>query len=109
MEMMRHPISMFYLLFFLRLVFVYSRRININIIQALEVKLPATNILSLPLEKLHDRVWIINSSRAFTTGTSLNSIGNKLCFINDLPDEDFKSFWDFLTQQLGSNFSVPDA
>jgi hypothetical protein len=89
------------------LVFVYSKKININIIKAIEEKLPTINILSLPLEKLHDRVWIINSSRAFTTGTSLNSIGNKLSFINDLSDEDFNSFWDFLTQQFGSNFSIP--
>jgi len=61
---------------------------------------PDKNIKAQKCDDIHDRVWIINGNSAFTTGTSLNSIGYKLSFIQDLPVKDFNSFWDFLVDRV---------
>ena len=41
---------------------------------------------------LHDRVWIVNDNHAFIVGTSFGSIGKKVAFIIDLPNDDYISF-----------------
>jgi hypothetical protein len=51
-------------------------------------------------DQLHDRVWIIDFKRGFTTGTSLNSIGTKVSFINEMSDNDFNDFWILLNQAV---------
>ncbi|MGB7478894.1 MAG: hypothetical protein WA924_01070 [Burkholderiaceae bacterium] len=43
-------------------------------------------------EELHDRVWIIDSTRAFVVGASFNGLGNKCAFILELPEEDRRGF-----------------
>ncbi len=43
-------------------------------------------------DELHDRVWIVDSTRAFVVGASFNGLGNKCAFILELPDEDRRSF-----------------
>ena len=42
--------------------------------------------------ELHDRVWIVDSTRAFVVGASFNGLGNKCAFILELPDEDTRNF-----------------
>lgn len=44
-------------------------------------------------DAIHDRVWIVDSARAYVVGTSFNGLGNKCAFILDLPDEDMKGFF----------------
>ncbi|MGM8063212.1 hypothetical protein [Vogesella indigofera] len=44
-------------------------------------------------DAIHDRVWIVDSSRAYVVGTSFNGLGNKCAFILDLPDEDMRGFF----------------
>jgi hypothetical protein len=48
---------------------------------------------------IHDRVWIMDDTRAIVTGTSLNGIGCKLAFILELPDEDLQVLKKFLQDQ----------
>jgi len=43
-------------------------------------------------EELHDRVWIVDSTRAFVIGASFNGLGNKCAFILELPEEDRRNF-----------------
>ena len=43
-------------------------------------------------DELHDRVWIVDSTRAFVIGASFNGLGNKCAFILELPEEDRRSF-----------------
>ncbi len=43
-------------------------------------------------EEIHDRVWIIDSKRAFVIGTSFNGLGEKFAFTLELPDEDRDKF-----------------
>lgn len=43
-------------------------------------------------DELHDRVWIVDSTRAFVVGASFNGLGNKCAFILELPEEDRRSF-----------------
>lgn len=43
-------------------------------------------------EALHDRVWIVDSTRAFVVGASFNGLGNKCAFILELPEEDRRNF-----------------
>ncbi|RFP62251.1 MAG: hypothetical protein BJG00_003790 [Limnothrix sp. CACIAM 69d] len=43
-------------------------------------------------DELHDRVWIVDSSRAFVVGASFNGLGNKCAFILELPEEDRRNF-----------------
>lgn len=43
-------------------------------------------------DELHDRVWIVDSTRAFVVGASFNGLGNKCAFILELPDEDRRNF-----------------
>lgn len=39
-------------------------------------------------DDFHDRFWICNRKRGFSTGTSLNGIGKKYCVIQELESED---------------------
>ena len=43
-------------------------------------------------DELHDRVWIVDSTRAFVVGASFNGLGNKCAFILELPEEDRRNF-----------------
>ncbi|MDD2750511.1 hypothetical protein [Acidithiobacillus sp.] len=43
-------------------------------------------------EELHDRVWIVDSTRAYVVGASFNGLGNKCAFILELPEEDRRNF-----------------
>jgi hypothetical protein len=43
-------------------------------------------------EELHDRVWIVDSTRAFVVGASFNGLGNKCAFILELPEQDRRNF-----------------
>ncbi len=43
-------------------------------------------------DEIHDRVWIVDSTRAFVVGTSFNGLGNKFAFILELPEEDRRNF-----------------
>lgn len=43
-------------------------------------------------EELHDRVWIVDSTRAFVVGASFNGLGNKCTFILELPEQDRRNF-----------------
>ena len=43
-------------------------------------------------EELHDRVWIVDSTRAFVVGASFNGLGNKCAFILELPEPDRRNF-----------------
>lgn len=43
-------------------------------------------------EELHDRVWIVDSTRAFVVGASFNGLGNKCAFILELPERDRQNF-----------------
>lgn len=43
-------------------------------------------------DELHDRVWIVDSTRAFVVGASFNGLGNKCAFILELPDADRRNF-----------------
>ena len=43
-------------------------------------------------EELHDRVWIIDSSRAFVVGASFHGLGEKCAFILELPEQDRRDF-----------------
>lgn len=48
-------------------------------------------------DELHDRVWIVDSTRAFVVGASFNGLGNKCAFILELPSEDRRSFMNELS------------
>ncbi len=43
-------------------------------------------------EELHDRVWIVDSTRAFVVGASFNGLGSKCAFILELPEQDRRNF-----------------
>ncbi len=43
-------------------------------------------------DELHDRVWIVDSTRAFVVGASFNGLGNKCAFILELPEQDRRNF-----------------
>jgi hypothetical protein len=43
-------------------------------------------------DELHDRVWIVDSTRAFAVGASFNGLGNKCAFILELPEDDRREF-----------------
>lgn len=47
---------------------------------------------------IHDRVWIINDSRAIVVGTSFGGLGKKYSFLLDLPDDDLNEFKSFLEE-----------
>jgi hypothetical protein len=58
-----------------------------NLCQKRSIKLTCLNT-----DKIHDRVWIIDSSRAFIVGTSFNGIGKRITFILALPETDKVDF-----------------
>lgn len=43
-------------------------------------------------EELHDRVWVVDSTRAFVVGASFNGLGNKCAFILELLEDDRQDF-----------------
>lgn len=43
-------------------------------------------------DELHDRVWVVDSTRAFVVGASFNGLGNKCAFILELPEDDRRNF-----------------
>lgn len=43
-------------------------------------------------DEIHDRVWIVDSTRAFVIGASFNGLGNKYAFILELPEDDRRNF-----------------
>jgi hypothetical protein len=76
----------------------YSGRKSPRVVQELKKQIPASVSLKLLIDgSLHDRVWIVNDSRAFIVGTSFGSIGKKVAFIIDLPDDDFVTFKKHIT------------
>jgi len=57
-------------------------------------------------DKIHDRIWIKDKSEAIIVGTSFGGIGNRLCFILDLPKYDLMHLLDYLTREyFTSTFS----
>lgn len=44
----------------------------------------------------HDRIWLADRQRAVLVGTSFGGLGNRLCFIVDLPELDVKVLLQFL-------------
>ena len=59
---------------------------------------------SNPRYRMHDRVWIVNGNEAFTTGSSFNSIGKNVSFMNQLPSEDLQSLLKLLVNEFGTKF-----
>jgi hypothetical protein len=45
---------------------------------------------------IHDRIWIVNNTKAIVVGSSLNGIGGRLCFILPLPNEDLNALMKYL-------------
>lgn len=50
-------------------------------------------------EKIHDRIWIKNKTEAIVVGTSFGTIGNRLCFILELPQYDLKALLEYLESE----------
>lgn len=57
------------------------------------------SLTSYDSDKIHDRIWIKDKTEAIVVGTSFGGIGNRLCFILDLPKYDLISLLDFLTEE----------
>ena len=52
------------------------------------------------LERCHDRFWYcVETRRGFSTGTSLNGIGKKICSVDVLSDETNADFYQMLIDQ----------
>lgn len=49
--------------------------------------------------KIHDRVWIADRTRALVVGTSFNGIGRRAAFLLPLPIIDLQVFLDYLDSQ----------
>jgi len=47
-------------------------------------------------DKIHDRIWIKDKAEAIVVGTSFGGIGNRLCFILELPKYDLAALLDYL-------------
>jgi hypothetical protein len=47
---------------------------------------------------IHDRLWIVDNSRAIATGTSLNGLGNKVSFISEIEKQDIDQFLEYLAK-----------
>jgi hypothetical protein len=71
---------------------------NEQLLLKIKQKLPQVKVCRIFCNEIHDRVWIIDSKRGFIAGTSFNSIGTKVSFINDMSDNDFNAFWKLLNQ-----------
>jgi hypothetical protein len=63
------------------------------------IKLSGKDFSDRPTKDIHDRVWIMDDTRAIVTGTSLTGIGCSLSFILDLPDDDLQVLKKFLRDQ----------
>jgi hypothetical protein len=59
-------------------------------------KVNKINLISKDTDKIHDRIWIKDLKTGITVGTSLGSIGKRLCFILELPEYDLKALIEFL-------------
>lgn len=57
------------------------------------------SLTSYNSDKIHDRVWIKDKSEAIVVGTSFGGIGNRLCFILNLPKYDLTHLLDYLTEE----------
>jgi hypothetical protein len=51
---------------------------------------------SFNTDKIHDRIWIKDRNEAILVGTSFGGIGNRLCFILELPNLDLKALLEYL-------------
>ena len=70
---------------------VYNGKKHPEVIQELKKQISSTVSLKLFVDNsLHDRVWIVNDNHAFIVGTSFGSIGKKVAFIVDLPNDDIQ-------------------
>ena len=54
------------------------------------------------MRQMHDRIWIVNDETSFSTGTSFNSIGSNVSFMNALPADDLYSFKELLLNEFGT-------
>lgn len=54
-------------------------------------------------DSIHDRVWLIDDTKAYLVGTSIGGIGNKLAFILPLPEEDIINIKSWFKRILGSH------
>lgn len=87
------------------LILIYSKDINPGVWILLKERCPEKiQIQTVQDHNVHDRVWIIDFSSGFTVGTSFNSLGSKISFINPLPVADFqnclKYFEDLLSRKI---------
>src|SRR5690606_26053505 len=56
-------------------------------------------ITSCDTEEIHDRIWIKNNNDAIVVGTSFGGIGNRVCFILELPKYDLEALMDLLNER----------
>lgn len=56
-------------------------------------------LTSYDSDKIHDRIWIKDKTEAIVVGTSFGGIGNRLCFILDLPKYDLTNLLDYLSEE----------
>jgi hypothetical protein len=57
------------------------------------------SLTSYDSDKIHDRIWIKDKTEAIVVGTSFGGIGNRLCFILELPKYDLINLLDYLTEE----------
>jgi hypothetical protein len=56
-------------------------------------------LTSYDSDKIHDRIWIKDKSEAIVVGTSFGGIGNRLCFILELPKYDLTNLLEHMTSE----------
>jgi len=57
------------------------------------------NFTEINTELIHDRIWIKNGEQAIVVGTSFGGLGNRVCFILELPNYDLVALKDFLKEK----------
>lgn len=57
------------------------------------------SLTSYDNDKIHDRIWIKDKNEAIVVGTSFGGLGNKLCFILELPKYDLTNLLDYLKEE----------
>ncbi len=57
------------------------------------------SLTSYDSDKIHDRIWIKDKAEAIVVGTSFGGIGNRLCFILELPKYDLIRLLDYLIEE----------
>lgn len=65
----------------------YNQQVERNLRQKLE---PLIKVSVFPNDKIHDRFWITDKGKAWSVGTSFNSIGYKLAVVLELTEEDLR-------------------